>query len=221
MGVVWEFFEALTAGLGEAGAVRISYYLSENMPGEAKRVSHKVIFFSIIQGFVFGSIVLMLGPNIAVWLTTNPLMQRQFVDLVGVTVIASFAMTFALVTWSLLGAQGRFGIATLCVVLCRWLLIFPIAAVCVFGFYFDTKSVAGSIAVGYSTAAFLLSLVIIRSDWEQYAAIASYGEQVPQQEEAEQPEVVENNNNGEVPVDDDLLENFDDAPSSNDSSAIL
>jgi len=180
MGVVWEVFEAMTAGLGEAGAVRISYYLSENLPFEAKRISHKAIFFSIVQGFVFGSIALMLGPNIAVALTVDPTIQQQFVDLVGVTVVASFAMTFALVTWSLLGAQGRFGIATACVVLCRWFIIFPIAAICTFAFRYDTVSVAGSIAVGYATAAFLLSLVIIKSDWAQYALLATQEEEVQQ-----------------------------------------
>lgn len=210
MGVVWEFFEALTAGLGEAGAVRISYYLSENLPAEAKRISHKAIFFAIIQGFAFGSIVLMIGPNLAVALTTNSIIQRQFVDLVGMTVMASFAMAFALVTWSLLGAQGRFGIATACVVLCRWLLIFPIAAVCVFGKHFDTISVAGSIAVGYSTAGFCLSLVIMQSDWSQYALEAQFAED-------EDEEVV----NGEAPLDDDILEDFDDSPSEGSSDIII
>jgi len=213
MGVVWEFFEALTAGLGEAGAVRITYYLSENMPEEAKRISHKTIFFSIIQGFVFGSIVLMLGPVLAVALTTNPLLQRQFVDLVGMTVLASFAMAFALVTWSLLGAQGRFGIATACVVICRWLLIFPVAAICVFAFHIDTKSVAASIAIGYSTAGFLLSLVIIRSNWQKYASEAQEHEVL--EEEAQQAM------NGEDLLDDDILDDFDDSPSEGSSDIIL
>jgi len=208
MGVVWEVFEAVTAGLGEAGAVRISYYLSENMPSEAKRISHKVILISVIQGLLFGSIVLMLGPNIAVWLTVNPIIQTQFVDLVGMTALASFSMTFALVTWSLLGAQGRFGTATACVVLCRWFIIMPLAAICVFGYHFETKSVAASIAMGYSTAAFFLSLVIIRSDWEHYALLA--------QEEARLADTPDYVDDEEEADEDDLL-----GDSSEDSSAIL
>lgn len=169
MGVVWEIFVASTSGLGEAGAIRISYYLAENQPKQAKRLSHKVIFLAAIQAFGVGSIFILLGPNIAFVLTPYSVLQNMLSDLVGITALANFSMTFAQIYWALVGAQGRFGLASLCIILSRFIVIYPMAAICVFRYLFDTPSVAGSIAVGYATAAFALALIIMQSDWKQLA----------------------------------------------------
>jgi Na+-driven multidrug efflux pump len=168
MGAVWELFEASADGLGGAGAMRISYYLSESQPGEARIVSLKVVFLGAIQAFSFSSIFLMLGPDLSVWLTKDLVLQNMFLDLVGMTAVANFSMTFALTCWSLVGmGQGRFGVATATIVLCRWLVVYPLAGIVVFRFRHGTSSVAGSIAVGYATAGFALACVLIRSDWKQ------------------------------------------------------
>lgn len=170
MGAVWEVFEASTDGLGGAGAMRISYYLAENQPYESRIISFKVVFLAAIQAFTLSSIFLLLGPNVSVWLTTNPFLQNMFFNLVGMTAIANFPMSFALTDWSLVGiGQGRFGLATAFIVLSRWFVVYPVASICVFWFHHEITSVAGSIAIGYATAGYALGCVLIRSDWKQLA----------------------------------------------------
>lgn len=168
MGVVWEVFAASTTGLGNAASVRVSYYLSENEPVLAKRLAQKAIFLAAVQGFAFGSILLLLAPDISVVLTSNPVLQNALNNLMGLTAVANFTMNFAQVYWSLVGATTRFGLATAWILACRWFLIFPLAAICVYGYEFDNSAVTGTIAVGYGTAAFTLACVVISTDWRHW-----------------------------------------------------
>ena len=169
MGTIWELFEAFAASLGDAGAVRVGEHLTENEPETAVRTAHKTILFATIQSLALGSLVLVIGPNVSVLLTNDVTLQNMLNGLFPMTALANFAMTFAQVHWSLVGAQGRVMAASASILLCRWLLMFPISAVCVFRLSFQLDSVAGSIAIGYATAALALAWTIIRTDWKETA----------------------------------------------------
>merc|ERR1719263_1356021 len=70
-GIVWEALEAITEGLSDAAAIRIAYYLVENQPSQAKRLTSKSIYLGGVQGCIITAIVLMAGPNIAVILSKD------------------------------------------------------------------------------------------------------------------------------------------------------
>jgi Na+-driven multidrug efflux pump len=167
MGILWEIFQAMTEGLGEAASVRVSYYLSEGLHHEARRLAYKVVFISIIVVVMVTSIFLMAAPNIAATISTDSTIQHIFVDLVGPTGLANISMTIAQIYWSLAGAQGRFGFASATILLCRWMVILPIASICIFAYRLDLMSVACAIAIGYSVAACALAYAVFSSDWEQ------------------------------------------------------
>jgi Na+-driven multidrug efflux pump len=218
MGAVWELFEASADGLGGAGAMRISFYLAESLPGEARIISLKVVFLGAIQAFCFSSIFLMIGPNLSVWLTSYSILQNMFYQLVGVTAVANLTMTFALTCWSLVGmGQGRFGIATVTLVMCRWFVVYPLAGIAVFRFHHEVRSVAGTIAVGYATAGFVLGCVLIRSDWKQLSVEARQA--FYPSEESAVPEVGEEEDGN----DDGAVENDEEVSisSSNTDSIVL
>ena len=169
MGVIWEIFVALTEGIGEAASVRVSFFLTEGLPDEARRLANKVAFMTFILVLGVTSIFLMAGPNIAVALTTDSTLQHLFVQLVGLTGLANVSMTFAQVYWSLAGAQGRYSLASATILFCRWLIVLPIASICIYRYFFDLRSVAGAVAVGYGVAAFTLCFFVFRSDWNAIA----------------------------------------------------
>ena len=169
MGGIWEVLEALTEGLGEAASIRVTYYLTEGLPVPARRLAHKVAWLSLILVLVVSSIFLMAGPNIAVTLSTDPTIQHLFTNLVGATSLANASMTFGQIHWSLAGAQGRFGLASATTLLCRWLVVLPLAAMGIFGFAWDLVAVGGAVALGYALAAGLLAYAVHASDWERWA----------------------------------------------------
>jgi Na+-driven multidrug efflux pump len=182
MGIVWEVFEASTEGIGDAAAIRVSFLLAECQPEQAKILSNKVAFLALVEALVVTSIFLMAGPNITVSLTTDSTLENLLNDLVGMTGLANVAMAFAQVYWSLVGAQGRFGLASSTILLCRWLVTMPLAFSFIFGLTYDLRAVAGSIAVGYATASSFLAYCIYQSDW-QSLSIAAHDEAYPVEDE--------------------------------------
>jgi Na+-driven multidrug efflux pump len=176
MGIVWEVFEASTEGLGDAASIRISFFLEEGLPAQAKNLSNKVFFLALVEALAVTSIFLMAGPNIAVSLTTDSTLENIFNDLVGITGLANVAMTFAQVYWSLVGAQGRYGLASSTIMLCRWLVTMPLALTFIFGLSYDLRAVAGSIAVGYATASSFLVYSVVTSDWQLLSLAAQEDE---------------------------------------------
>jgi len=169
MGVIWEIFVAFTEGIGEAASVRVSFFLSEGLPDEAKRLANKVTFMSFVLVLTVSSIFLMAGPNIAVALSTDKTLQHLINQLVGTAVLANVSMTFAQVYWSLAGAQGRYSVASATILFCRWFIVLPMASICIYHYNFDLMAVAGSVAVGYAVAAFALSFQVFCSDWDAIA----------------------------------------------------
>jgi Na+-driven multidrug efflux pump len=173
MGIVWEVFEAFTEGLGEASAVRISYYLSDNLPDMAEQLANKAVFLSMIESTILTSIFLMVGPNLSVALTRDSALQNLFDDLVAMVALAGFTMSLAQVFWSITGAQGYFGRASGVILAIRWLVKIPLGFIFIYGAFYDLNSIAGCVAAGYAIAAGVLSRSVFRTDWKQVAAEAS------------------------------------------------
>lgn len=172
MGVIWEIFEASTEGLGEAAAIRVSFLLSENCPDLAQRLAHKSVLLGMIASLVVTSVFLMIGPNLSVALTRDAAIQGMFNGLVGTTGLANVAMSLSQVYWSLLGSQGRFGVGSSSILLCRWLIAMPLASVFIFKFHYELSAVASALAIGYMTASAILAWRLFDSDWKLYAKIA-------------------------------------------------
>jgi hypothetical protein len=124
---------------------------------------------SLILVLSVTSIFLMIGPNIAVTLSTDSTIQHLFTNLVGPTGLANVSMTFAQIYWSLAGAQGRFGLASATILLCRWLIMMPVASICIFGYHLNLVSVGCAVALGYAIAACALAYAVFSSDWAHLA----------------------------------------------------
>ena len=172
MGILWEIFEASTEGLGEAAAVRVSLALSESNPEAAKVIAHKSILLCGISSIVITGVFLMTGTKLSVALTQDTTLQHLFNNLVGTTGLANIAMSLSQVYWSLLGSQGRFGVASSCILLCRWLLTMPLACLYIFKATFDLPSITSALAVGYMTSTTLLAWRLHKSDWTFYSNLA-------------------------------------------------
>lgn len=166
MGIIWEIFEALTEGICDAAAVRVSFYLSEGCVPKAKWLCKRFIFLVGVNALLVSSVYLMISPNIAVGLTSDPTLQNLIVDTSGMLSLANLAMVFAQMHWSLLGAQNRYAVASLWLLLSRWFCAAPISAICVHIFDFEPKAIVGAISLCYATASFALSISLWRVDWE-------------------------------------------------------
>lgn len=169
MGIVWEVFEAFSEGLGEAAAVRVTYYLTENLPDLAEQLAHKTVFLSIMESTILTAIFLMIGPNLSVALTQDAVLQHLFNDMVPIVALANIAMASAQIWWSLVGAQGFFSRASAVILAHRWFFVIPLSCVLIYSISYDLECVVAAITLGYSGAGTLLARMVFRSDWAQAA----------------------------------------------------
>jgi Na+-driven multidrug efflux pump len=171
LGAVWDVLEAFTEGIGEAAAIQVAFLLAAFQPERARKLANTVIYLAVIQSLLVTSALYMSGKYLAVLFSSDPTIQHITNNSFALIGLANVTMAFAQVSWSLIGAQGRFRLATSVVFFSRWLVTVPIALIAIFAFFLDLNSVAGSLVVGYATASCALTFIVLRSDWERLARL--------------------------------------------------
>lgn len=171
LGVIWKVLESSTEGIGEAAADRVAYHLGSG-DGDAARISsYKSCFVAVVQGLLLTSTLFMIGKNITTWLTTDVTLQNMVNKVIPLVGLGNIVMNFALICWNLVGAQGRYRLATSVVLLSRWLVTIPIAAVFAYALTLDLKGMMAAVIIGFDAAGMALAFVLIRTDWPRLANI--------------------------------------------------
>ena len=222
LGAFWDFFEALTEGIGEATANQVVYLLSAGQIDHAKKLCHGAVFMAITQAVLVTSALFMSGQYLAVLFTTNPAIQHIMNDSIVLIGFANIIMAFSQITWSLIGAQGRFRLATFIIFFSRWVVTMPCALISIYVFFFDLTAVSGSLVVGYATACCALTVIVLRSDWGRLARLMQVMKQPPLVTSTIQQLVDDDVAGGEdLDADDPILglvdlDNFDDSDDDSD-----
>ena len=171
LGAIWDILEALTEGIGEAAAIQVAYLLAAIQPERARKLANTVIYLAVVQAVLVTSILYMIGRYLAVVLTTDPVLQHLMNDTIALLGLANVTMAFCQVSWSLIGAQGRFRLATSVVFAARWLVTIPMALLTILVWELDLNAISGSLVIGYATSASALTFIVLRSDWNRLARI--------------------------------------------------
>jgi len=126
-----------------------------------------VIYMAVTQAVIITSIYYMSGQYLAILFTTDPTIQYLMNNTIVPIGFANIIMAFSQIVWSLVGAQGRFRLATFVMFFSRWLVTMPCALVFIYAFGLNLNSVSCSLVVGYATASCILTFIVLRSDWER------------------------------------------------------
>jgi MATE family multidrug resistance protein len=169
LGAFWDVLEAFTEGIGEAASIQIAFLLAAAQPQRAKKMANSVIYLAIVQSILITSGLFMAGRYLAILFSSDPTIQHMTNEAISLIGLANICMGCSQISWSLIGAQSRFRLATSVVFFARWIVTMPMALICIFVFFLDLNSVACSLIVGYSTASCALTFIVLRSDWDLLA----------------------------------------------------
>lgn len=161
----------MTEGIGEAAANQVTYLLSVGQVDRAKKLCYGSMFMAVTQAVLVTSVIYMSGQYLAVLFTTDPAIQHMMNNCIVLIGAANVIMAFSQITWSLLGAQGRFRLATFVIFFSRWFVTMPCALICIYVLGLDLNGVSGSLVVGYATACFALTVLVLSSDWDRLARL--------------------------------------------------
>jgi MATE family multidrug resistance protein len=166
LGSVWDLFEVSTQGLGDAAEVRVGYHLGGGRPEMARKSCFQCLFWGSMLGVLVSSIFFCVGDSLPKILTNDPFLQHMISDLFPFVGIGNISMTFGMVAWALIGAQGRYGLATKIATVLSWLVTVPLAAYFIYAKRYDLKGLVAAVVMGYSVMGTCMSYVLMRSDWE-------------------------------------------------------
>jgi multidrug resistance protein, MATE family len=167
LGAIWDVLEALTEGVGEAAAIQVTLLLAASHPERARRLANTFMYLATIQSLIVTSLLYMFGKHLAIIMTSDPTLQHFVNNSIGLLGLANVTMAFSQVGWSLIGAQGRFRLATSVNFSARWFVTIPSALLIIRAFELDIDALSGALVVGYATASCAMTFIILRSDWER------------------------------------------------------
>lgn len=127
--------------------------------------AYKAIFLGIFAAVLITSILFIGGEDIPTWLTTDPTLQRLTADLLPLFGLGNIALTIGTMSWTIVGAQGRYRLATGVGFGGSWFISIPLAAFLSIGMSFDLKGQTAAIVVGYMISGTINSYVLLQSDW--------------------------------------------------------
>jgi len=129
LGFVWDVFESTTEAIGDAGEVRVSYQLGKGRPALARLSSYKSMFLASTLALVVTSAFLAMSNVLPTWLTSDETIQDMLTELFPLVALGNVTMNIGMVCWALIGAQGRYRLATSIATACSLLITLPIGAV--------------------------------------------------------------------------------------------
>jgi len=166
LGNIWDTFEAVTEGMGDAAEIRCAYHLGKGDPKMARISSHKSIFFGMAFALIVTSIFFLIGDRIGGWFTNDRTLQRLILELVPLVGIGNITMAAGMICWAVVGSQGRYQLATFVAAASSLLVTIPLGAFFTYGLNLNLQSLVAALVIGDSTVATILSYVLIRSKWE-------------------------------------------------------
>ena len=166
LGSIWELLEASTEGLAEAAAVRVAFHLGKGHPALAKLSSYKSMLLSFVLSLFVTTIFFICGNYLPIWLSSDKTIQHMLSEIIPLVGFGNITMAVGMVSWELVGAQGRHRLATFASAICSWFVTIPLSAAFVLALNINLKGLVGAVIVGNITSGFILMCIILRSDWK-------------------------------------------------------
>lgn len=169
LGSIWDIFYSTTSGIGDAAEIRVSRHFGENCPSMARLSGYKALFLSMTVAAVISIVYMSLQYRLPAWFTKDETLQTMLSELVPFVGVANLTMQFGMTCWSLIGAQGKYKLATWVAFVSKWGVAMPMAAILVFIVRMDLQGLTAAVVIGYVSTGATLSYVLLSTDWKHIA----------------------------------------------------
>ena len=167
LGYVWDVFESTTGAIGSAGEIRCSYQLGKGNPQLAKLSSYKSMFMALVMSSLSSLIFLSMSNVLTAFLSSDETIQDMLIVLFPLVGLGNVMMSVGMVCWALVGAQLRYRQATVIAVATSLGITVPLGAIFTVALNYDLKGLTFSVVVGYIMTAWILTTMLLISDWEK------------------------------------------------------
>ena len=167
LGDIWESLEEIGLATADAAEVRVANLMGSDQPQRARYCAHKSVVVSVLVAILCSVPIYACSEQIPSWFTKDETLQEMFKTLIPYACLGNVTMMFGSVSWTLLGAQGRFGLATAMGFIGSWGVTLPLSAISTLVLGYDLQGLASSVVIGYACSGALNSYFLVRSNWEK------------------------------------------------------
>lgn len=166
IGTIWDAIEAIVEAVGDAAEVRVAFLLGRGLPMRAKLSAYKSLCIAILLASVLASLLWTSANYLPSWLTEDSKLQSLVGNTLPILGIGIISLTIGGLCWTIVGAQGRYRLATAVVCFASWFFTLPFSALSSMVFRFDLKSQVAAAIAGYTVSGTINMYLMFRSDWE-------------------------------------------------------
>ena len=166
MGYVWGVFESTTEAVGDSSEIRVASRLGKGRPDLAKLAAYKSMFIAAIMATCMSILLLCLTNILPPLLTPDSTIQAMLAQMFPLAALGNATMATGMVCWAIVGAQGRYHISTMIATACAFLITIPLGCIFTVKMRLNLEGVTFAVVIGYTVTGFILSLLILWSDWE-------------------------------------------------------
>lgn len=164
-GILWDAINELVDGIADASEIRCAFLLGSGQPERARLSAYKSLMICMFTSLFLTSILYTCGEDIPIWMTNDPTLQHLLTDLLPMFGLGNASMCLGTMSWTLLGAQGRYRLATVVVFVVSWVFSLPLAAVSSIYLNVNLKGQTATVLMGYMISGAIHAYFLFRSDW--------------------------------------------------------
>jgi Na+-driven multidrug efflux pump len=149
LGTQWDALEFVTEAIADAAEVRTAFLLGAGKPAQAKLSSCKALYLALFATLFITACLFIAGEQIPTWMTTDLTLQHLVADLIPLFGIGNIALSIGTLSWTLVGAQGRYRLATTVGFAGSWLVTIPLSVITSVVLNLDLQGQTAAIVIGY------------------------------------------------------------------------
>ena len=170
LGYIWEAIEEVSLALADAAEVQVGKMLGSGQPFRARSIANKALYVGVLISLIFSIPVIALKDILPRFFTKDETLQRMLSELLPFIGIGNMALMFGSMCWTILGAQGRYALATTMSFLGSWFVTIPLCAVFTFVLDFNLESITGAVVIGYAFSGAINASFLLRSNWKKLSS---------------------------------------------------
>lgn len=167
LGTIWEVLEDVTEAIADAAEVRVGLLLGRAEPRNAKISAYKAILIGFVFALTSTAVLFIIGYDLSAWLTTDSTLQLLVNELIPLFGLGNIVLTMGTMAWTIVGAQGRYRLATAIGGVGSWFVTIPMAAVLSIVFRINLQGQTAAIVIGYMVSGMVTNCVLLRSNWQK------------------------------------------------------
>ena len=117
------------------------------------------------------SLLYIAGDDLPTLFTDDPALQHILRDLLPLFGLAFLVMGVDTISWTLLGSQGRYRLATIVVCFASWFVTLPLALLFTLVLNVNLQGQTTAIVIGYLAMGIAHMYLLLRSNWQHLSLI--------------------------------------------------